>query len=61
MLESAASQRLMVVSPLTGEVSRRNEALLRGDASPPLDQPLWLLDVAGCDEAEWEALQAGEA
>jgi glycine cleavage system H lipoate-binding protein len=58
MLESAAKRQLMLRSPLTGEVTKRNEALL-GPSPPALaaGSPLWLLDVAAYDNAEWDALQ----
>jgi glycine cleavage system H lipoate-binding protein len=58
MLESATKRQVLLAAPLTGEVTRRNEALL---ASPPppapaAGQPLWLLDVLVADAAEWNAL-----
>lgn len=67
MLESSAG-RVVLAAPLSGEVLRRNEALLAqgGAGEAPLrpgtcPEPLWLLDVACADEAEWEALQPAEA
>jgi hypothetical protein len=59
MLESAAKRQLMLRSPLTGEVTRRNDALLAPPPLPalPAGSPLWLLDVAADDNAEWEALK----
>jgi glycine cleavage system H lipoate-binding protein len=66
MLESSAG-RVVLAAPLSGEVLRRNEALLAQGAAAPLPrpgdrpEPLWLLDVACADEAEWEALQPDEA
>ena len=64
MLESAAG-RVVLAAPLSGEVLRRNEALLAqgGAGEAPLrpgTHPLWLLDLACADEAEWEALQPTE-
>ena len=65
MLESSLGRR-MLTSPLTGEVLRRNEALLAAaapaTAAPPsrpgaLPAPLWLLDVTCEDDSEWQALQ----
>jgi hypothetical protein len=68
MLESSAG-RVVLAAPLSGEVLRRNEALLAQGAAgeAPLrpgafrPEPLWLLDVACADEEEWEALQPAEA
>ena len=60
MLESAAGRHVLA-APLSGEVLRRNEALLgavhspRPGGVPPA--PLWLLDVACEDDSEWQALQ----
>ena len=65
MLESSLGRR-MLTSPLTGEVLRRNEALLAAavpvspsPGAPPA--PLWLLDVACEDDSEWQALQPAAA
>ena len=63
MLESSLGRR-MLTSPLTGEVLRRNEALLAAASpSPPgaPPAPLWLLDVACEDDSEWQALQPAAA
>jgi hypothetical protein len=57
MLEAPGGRQLQLVSPLTGEVTRRNDALLAA-TPPPLVRgaPLWLLDLAVCDDSEWDAL-----
>jgi glycine cleavage system H lipoate-binding protein len=69
MLESTAG-RVVLAAPLSGEVLRRNEALLEqlatgpGVAPPPAGaqpEPLWLLDLACEDETEWEALPPAAA
>ena len=63
MLESSLGRR-MLTSPLTGEVLRRNEALLAAASPSPPDAPpvpLWLLDVACEDDSEWQALQPAAA
>lgn len=58
MLETGAG-RVVLCAPLSGEVLRRNEALLAPDAALP-GAPLWLLDVACGDEEEWHALQPAD-
>ena len=64
MLESSFGRR-MLTSPLSGEVLRRNEALLAAAPSaPPSDAqpaPLWLLDVTCEDDSEWQTLQPAAA
>ena len=59
MLESSAGAQRLLASPLTGEVVRRNEALLgtgAAGAAARQRRPLWLLDVAALDAGEWDSL-----
>ena len=64
MLENAAGRQLMLVAPLSGEVTRRNDALLAATPDAPAPRaagaPLWLWDITACDAEEWDALPAAD-